>query len=471
MALSTKHPLYVDAAKDWEVMRHSYKGERIVKEQGAKYLPPTSGMRLDGMSHGQAGLAAYNAYKTRASFPETVTDAVEAMLGVMHHKPAAIELPRALEPMRDNATPRKESLQMLLERINLQQLITGRVGMLLDLPRRPITGPVLPYIVLYDAENIFNWDIRRREEDKPQTPDFIVLDESEYERDTNFDWELVNKYRVLVLDGDTYKAGVFEDQHEGVNLASLVTPVVGGITLDEIPFVIANSKDIVFDPDDPPIVGLARIAMLIYRGEADYRQALFMQGQDTLIIIGDTEQKGNYRTGANAVISLGPGADAKYIGVDSQGLPEMREALVNDHTRASQKGGQLLENVGQERESGDALRIRVAARTATLNQLAITGAFALQELLRIEAKWVGANPEEVLVKPNLDFVDEALSGQTLVEYITAKTLGAPYSLKSIHKQMSDKGITEMSYEEELAAIAEEPELVPEPTDNTGEPSA
>ena len=135
MAIDSKHPLYIEFSDDWTTMRDTYAGERIVKEAGAKYLSPTSGMQEDGMTNALAsGSLAYTAYKKRAYYPDIVSDAVEAMLGVMHHKPPVIELPPQMESMLESATQDNESLSMLLRRINEEQLTTGRLGLLADLP-------------------------------------------------------------------------------------------------------------------------------------------------------------------------------------------------------------------------------------------------------------------------------------------------------------------------------------------------
>ena len=117
-------------------------------------------------------------------------------------------------------------------------------------------------------------------------------------------------------------------------------------------------------------------------------------------------------------------------------------------------------------ESGEALQMRVAARTATLNSIALTGAFALQSILRIAARWIGANPDEVIVTPNLDFADEQLEGKTLVDFMNAKMLGAPISIESIHKVMQDRGLTDFSLEQELTKIADEIPTNTPPSDNS-----
>lgn len=460
MAANSKHPAYIAALPDWIVMQHTNAGERTIKSNRETYLSTTSGQRADGMASGQEGRAAYDAYLARAHYPSVVNDAVEAMIGVMHHKPPKIDLPAALEPMRESATVHSENLEMLLRRINEGQLVDGRVGLLLDLPGVAVIGSVKPYIAMYKAQDILNWDDGRREVLVAQNLNMVALNESEFERKNDFEWEFEGKTRMLILgDPDTnqprgegvYQVALFDDNDTNFNAADLVTPSIAGNFLDKIPFVFINSKDVVPMPDKPPLLGLANLALAIYRGEADYRQALFMQGQDTLVVIGDTTEESR-RTGANASINLPIGGDAKYIGVNSMGLIEMRQSLENDRAAADQRGGALLDSDSREKESGDALKIRVAARTATLNQIALAGAFGLEQLLKIAAEWMGANPEEVSVKPNLDFAGDELASRSLLELATAKNMGAPLSNRTIHDQMSEKDLTKLTFEEELAEI-------------------
>lgn len=444
------HPSYSLFLTDWVTMADCYRGERTIKEKGTLYLPATPGHNADGMESGQKGWTDYTAYKTRARFPDFVAQAVEALLGVMHRKPAVIKLPKKMEPLLEKATIQGESLQMLLRRINTNQLVAGRVGLLADVPDEAPAN-VLPYIAMYEAQAIRNWDDQGGAELL-----MTVLDESTYVRQDMFEWNYVQQQRVLLLDEGVAKMAVVKDNF---SMDSLVAPSIAGRTLERLPFVIINSKDIVADPDDPPLLGLAQLALACYRGEADYRQTLFMQGQDTLVIIGGTGDD-EVRAGAGAKIEVGTGGDAKYIGVSAHGLSEMRQAVEADHEKAAEIGGQLLAASDGNAESGDALRIRVSARTSSLNQIALAGAEGLKTTLRTMAEWVGANPEEVEVTPNLDFTDDTMDGPTLVSFMTAKSLGAPLSKRSIHNILRKKELTEMTYEEELAEIEKE---APEPT--------
>lgn len=467
MALSSTHPQYARFLPEWQLCRDSSKGERSIKERRGLYLPATAGMEMDNVSVvGSVGYKAYNAYLTRAVYHDFFAQAVEWAIGVMWSKPPEIELPPQLEDLRERATPTGETLEQLLRRINIEQLIMGRLGILADMPKVPDPAKPLPYLAVYQAETIINWDAGRIGEATDPGLDLVVLDESEDVRQPgDFTWERVEKYRALLLGelsktdaggtGMKYRAGVFEAS--AFNEKDLIEPAVRGKTLDRIPFQFINSKDLIPTPDDPPLLGLARLALAIYRGEADYRQALFMQAQDTLVVIGGDEEKA-YRIGAGATIAVKEGGDAKFIGCNSQGLPEMRSALENDKSQAKEMAGHLVDKSSQK-ESGDALNIRVGAQTATLNQIARTGAEGLRRSLRAVAEWVGADPDAVIVEPCLDFSNEALTGRDLVDFMTAKSMGAPISLKSIHGVMVEGGMTEMTLEEELDEIAEEEPLI------------
>jgi hypothetical protein len=151
-----------------------------------------------------------------------------------------------------------------------------------------------------------------------------------------------------------------------------------------------------------------------------------------------------------------------YIGVSSTGLPELRQSIENDRKLAEAKSGQLIDATGSKQESGAALQTRIAAQTATLNQIALTGAAALEQLLRAAAEWIGADPEAVKVTPNLEFADLVMTGKDLTDLMTAKNMGAPISKESIHKIIETRGLTEKTFEEEMELIADEDPLLGTP---------
>ncbi len=470
MSIDSVHPEYSDFIDSWVSMRDFYKGERVVKSKRTTYLPPTKGMLEDGMYPGQLGYSVYDAYLKRSLFPDVVKIGIETYLGLMHKKDAIIELPSRMEPLRESATLYGESLQMILRRINEEQLVTGRAGLLLDLPQSVVNTEPIPYITIYSAENITNWDDGSVETGSIDL-NLVVLKESGYIRENSFDWKFIDKFRVLQLGSflenekegaSVYSVGTFSNFNSSLqfNESEMITPQLRGAYLDKIPFVFVNSKDIVSSPDEPPLFGLGRLALAIYRGEADYRQNLFAQGQDTLVIKGaiqnvDSDSQGPVRLGVGSLIKLDETGDAKFIGVSSGGLPEMRLSLENDYKRAETKAGQLIAN-NSGVESSVTLRTRIESQTATLNQIAITGANALEKILKTCAEWMGLNPSEVSVQPNLEFTsDYEATGLDLMNLKTFQIQGGPISDRSLHAVMKDRGITKMEYDDELKEIEKE----------------
>lgn len=468
MSVNSSHPSYDKFAKQWALLRDFYEGEAYVKEQRETYLLPTAGMNIDGMNVGESGRDAYDSYLARAVFPDYVADAIEISIGLLHQKEAVIELPPELEPLRNKASIKGESLISLLRRIHIEQLIPGRLGLLVDLPEKPdLTNP-MPYIALYKAETILNWD-ESNDSINTDEVNLVVLNESGYRRVENrFNWEIRNQHRVLELKNGVYQQGVFENGSDYVDL-DMKPPVLLGRTLPKIPFVFINSKDLLPEPDNAPLIGLANDVWAIYRGEADYRYNLFMQGQDTLVVIGGTRANkapgddDSLRVGAGSRIDVDLHGDAKYIGVSANGLKEQRTCLENDRKRAATKSGRLI-GTKSNVESGEALRVRLAAQTATLTQIAITSAAALEESLKTIATWKGADASKVKVIANLDFTELGEQGLELVNIMTARRNGAPLSLESIHENLVDKGLTVLTYEQEKEKIknenAEMPFLAP-----------
>lgn len=456
--ISTQHPDYTEADKDWVVMEDGHGGERKVKERGSVYLPTTSGQRALGIESGKEGAALYEAYICRANYPPLLKDTANALVGIMNKEPPVIELPSALEDMEKMATARGEPLTALVRRIQLNQLLYGRTGILADVD----ASRDLPYLVDYSARQILNWDDEVEDlESAERRVTLAVLDESRNVRD-GFRWSWVNKYRSLELVDGKYQVTI----EDGGARGAPIFPSIQGKAIEQLPFVFINDADLTPELGDIPLLGLARLALTIYRGDADYRQALFMQGQDTLVIIGedvDTEDPDQQLiVGAGAHINIpNENGDAKFIGTESDGLSEMREAQGNDFERAGQYGLQMMSK-GSGAEAAETLKIKVAARTATLVNIAETSAAGLENILRLCAEWVGANPDEVNVEPNTDFIDEAMPAAELLGYMNAKSRGAPLSTRSIHALMRKGDVTALTYDEETEELDSEP-----PPDDTG----
>lgn len=479
-SVSQQHTHYSKFLKKWETMRDCYNGQDTIKDAGVKYLPPTAAMEYDGMTGEKPGLKAYNAYKGRAVFPDVVSDAVELLGGMAHREQALIELPAKMEPLLKSATKTGQTLQQLLEMITEAQLKTGRLGIMADWPADAVSG-TLPYIVIKNETSLINWDLATHDDGEGRAAlGLVVIDECGDVRD-GFEWKHRDQYRVLALSciaaeltgdksleagDDRYMIAVVEGDR-AVTADDFIEVNSGRGTVNEILFEFVNACDTAPDPDKPPLGGLANMALTIYRGEADYRQSLFMQGQDTLVVKGrqrpaivegstSAEAEGDVRTGTGAVINVKPDGDAKYIGVNGQGLGEQRQAIENDYARAGAAGAKLLDSSGGGKEGAEALHIRVSTRTATLPRISSTGAAALESLLKRVARSMNLNPDEVKIEPNKDFAALPTQAADVLQLVQAKLSGLQISDKSIHDYARRKDLTRLKWDDEQTEIAGEP---------------
>lgn len=445
MSIDSKHPEYDSWIESWVRSRDVYDGPARIRDKIELYLPPTTSMWKDGMQIGQVGRKNYESYAERALFHDYMAEAISFNIGVLHQNPLSVQLPASMESMIERCTPEGDGLEGFLRRMNVEQLICGRVGIMADLPTDPTLGEI-PYLSLYRAETIINW----------HGSNLVVLDETGDVMNDSFDWTLVRRYRVLRLDG-VYSVLVDQEGNR-----SEVVPTYRGRTLDRIPFHVANTTRAGLEVEKPPLLGLADLCLAIFRAEADYRQHLHHQGQDTLVVKGRSAQSegDEIRLGVGSVINLNIEGDAKFISVGEEGLSAQRAALEDDKSRASQMATALRDQTSREAEAAKALEIRQGSTTATLRTVAVTAGRVLQDLLRDVAVWIGANPDEVVVEPNTDFSTSSIEPKAIVDMMTAKTMGAPLSIETIHQRMQEGGVTTFTYDEEMEKLAEEEPLLP-----------
>ncbi len=439
-AVDSRHPDYVARADQWRLMRDTTGGEGDVKAAGIEYLPQPSGFKAQE----DGGKALYAAYQRRAQFPEIVAPTVHGMVGVIHRTEAQIEMPAAMEPLWEKATKDGLPLEALHRRITAELLTTGRYSLLADAASE---GSDLPWLAGYTAEALINWADDRT---------LFVLDESGLKRE-GFSWEQEQRFRVLDLVDGRYAVRTYTGSQ--LTAGEILNPTGrGGSAITEIPFVVIGARDLSLPPELPPLVGVARSAIALYQLSADYRWQLFMTGQETLVVInGDAPSA----VGAGAVIAIKQGdqqgtPDVKYVGPAGTGIAAHRTAIQDERAAAAQAGARLFSSEGKTAESGDALRIRLAAETATLTSIAQSSAQGLEKALRHIAVMIGHQPDEVTVKPNLSFVDSTLTPAEAQALVSLWQNGA-ISYETLYERLQHGEIasSERDYEAELALIGEE----------------
>lgn len=432
MPISAKHPDYIDREEEWLHIRHANRGLTAIRKEGAKYLPMPSGFgaQPDG------GIEMYRAYQLRARFPDIVAPMLRGMVGIIHRNEAQVEMPDALIPLWERCTLDGLPLEAFHRRITHELLMTARYGILTDV--KP--GEAQPHLSGYSTESIINWSGDR---------DFFMLDETGLVRNA-YDWVERKQFRELRLDGGTYKQLVFDGDAEGQSGQEVAPSRRGaGGTLDEIPFVVATARDLSLRLEEPPLIGVARAALAMYQLDADYRHQLYNGGQETLFVMGAKELP--TVIGAGVTHGLPMGGDAKYVGPTGTTIEAHRTAIEEAKADAASVGAQMFDRQSGD-ESGEALRLRFAAQTASLTTIAQTSAQALERSLRYAAVFMGLDPELVVVKPNLRFVDTVMTPEAarkLMELWTGRAISKLTLFENLQRGEIISNEREFEDEEEL----------------------
>lgn len=398
MAVDNLHPsITADRKAEWQLTRDALDGESQIKARGETYLAKPSG--FNGAPDQGAGL--YRAYKMRAQFPEILSPSVASMIGIIHSKETEVVMPDAMQGIWERATNDEQpaTIEAFHRRITRSLLTIGRFAVLADAP----LGGGDPYLVGYDGDAVINWD-----------RDFFVVDESGMVRN-GFDWVDVKKYRVFTLEDGRYVQTVYTG--DNLQTGEVVTPrATGGKMLDRVPFAIASAVDLSPRIITPPMIGVSRAALAIYQLSADYRWQLFMSGQETLFVY-NADAPATVGAGVVVGISGSDGLDAKaeYVGPSCLGIAAHLAAMDDNRKAAINAGARLFESTDKAQESGEARKLRFASETATLMSVAQASAGLLEMGLRDCARFMGLNPEDVVVTPPTDLMDQTITPDELAK--------------------------------------------------------
>lgn len=450
-AVDAKHPLYnQDRITEWRTMRETYAGETVIKRMGERHLPKPSGWSAPMFADG--GASIYAAYIARATFPEIVSNAIRAMVGVIHAKEPQIQIPSKLEYLWEKATPDGLPLERFAARITSELLLTGRYAVLADAPID--RGNV--YLAGYPAESLINWSPDR---------DLFVLQEQVPKR-SGFSWTNQTQTRVLQLVNGAYQSQLYLD---GAVAGEAIEPKTAkNQRLGFIPLAVGGAVDMDLRPDTPPLIGVARAALGYYRLDADYRLALYQAYQDTLVFFDVAEKEGKNgqkisfspaSVGAGVTLSVHskgdqfPPARAEYVSPSGKAIEAHEKAKQEALDLAAKSGARLFDNSQRSQESGEARRLRMASETATLQTVAHASASILERSLKNAAIFMGLDDSEVSVTPNKNLLQGDMTAQELQSQVGALMSGA-ISYETFYENLRAGGIAseERDAQEEAALI-------------------
>lgn len=432
------HVDYAVRQVHWAKIRDALEGEDKVKDQGEQYLPKPS-----GMDQGQ-----YNAYKTRASFYAVGDRTLRGLTGMVFRHEPVVKVPTRMEPMLDNLTVDRYSLNVLADEIVREVLSVGRYGLLLDFARES-TSQALPYIATYYAEDIINWE-QEYYEDRKVVTRVVLKDDID-----NAYGEDVKKYLELLLVDNVYtmrrweikytaegNATGQEQETPAFQMTDELQPSIGGKTLNYIPFVFVNPYDMRPDITKAPFLDLVNMNLSHYRNSADYEHALYLTAQPTPWVSGEfTEENKPRSIGSGTIWYLSVDGKAGMLEFEGSGIEAQRQAMDDKEKRMASLGARMINDSSTRQETAETARLRGRGETSLLTSTVNMVTEALNNIMKRAAEWTGSNPEDVEIDLNNDFVETRLTPEELNALVKSWQSGA-ISYTTLYRNLQKGEIVE-----------------------------
>jgi len=430
MPVETPHPSYNDSVNKWNRCRHTANGSDAVKDSKTLYLPMLE----------KQDVLEYDAYRMRAMFFGATGRTVQGLLGAVFRKDFNIQYPEYLINQLESITPTSMELKDFARKVVYEQLVVGRVGILVDADKE--NSDVINASI-YTAENIVNWKTKRSNGKESLT--LVVLRET-YEGKTNDVYESKQKeqYRVLSFgltekgESSAYMQTVWRKREGGEsnNASSFmmvseetVVPRIRGVAMDHIPFYFINAESLSSAVVKPPLLDLVDVNLSHYRTSADLEHGAHYTALPTAWLAGfTTDGSKEFRIGsATAWVSEEIGATAGFLEFKGQGLESLRNLKKDKEQLMAVLGARMLEEQKKAVEAADTHRLRQSGESGALTTIADTASEGIENVLQMIARWSGASEaqiEAIKFDLNTDFASARMTPQELTSLMQAWQGGA-----------------------------------------------
>lgn len=427
--VSQEHPDYLDNTSLWKANRDAYKGQKEIKKNTTTYLPMLGYHR----EAGEAGKEAYATYLNQAVWFDGTYRTVTSSVGLIFRKPPFVQGGESVKKYEEDFTVDNRSLNTAAEELVREEVIQGRVGILVSYPDIDTTDlsqqevedqNIHAYSAIYKTESIINW---RLEKVKGKVvPTLVVLAEEGIPWNTSdrFYTQTTTQYRVLELDEEGYyKQSLYRttgDLGSTSNLEPSETyyPRMNGEKLSYIPFFPIAPNGIDWEVARSPIQGITNLNIAHYRNSAIYEAALVITASPTAVLKGySAETDSKLILGGNNAITLPTDGDAKFLEYEGGGLDSIEKSMNTKKKEMAVLGLRLLSSEQNINEGADTASIHKVGEQASLSSIAHSVSDALTSALKLMVKW--DNPDE-----NIDDVKVTLNSDFSPSLLTSNDLNA-----------------------------------------------
>lgn len=416
--IENQHPEYITRLKEWDKCNDCYTGEGAIKARTNVYLP-----KLERHDDSTEGKARYSDYLDRATFFGVISTVVIGRVGQIMRIPPRTSFAPAQQDWANTIMRDKSNLNELIKRVLTEIIITGRVGLLLD---RPEEGGN-PYVVLYKAQDIVNWEVQNDQLIR------VVLKENTVVKSETTDGKTIQvtqpRYRELrINEFNQYEVAIHLARDGKYYESEVITPKNAGLTINVIPFQFINTDSISSATSKPPLLDLANLNIAHYRNSADYEQLLHRVGvAATFYASGIDEDEANdpnnLATGPDVRwYSRNPNAKYGILEFSGASASAMESAMLEKMQMMATIGGQLVQRHRKQVETAETARLRSASENSTLDTIVSTVEIGMTQLLEISAEWLNVS-QEILFKLNRDYLNDRWSPEEMKAVNEAEMLG------------------------------------------------
>lgn len=419
-----KHPQYTEYSSVWTKCRDAADGERSIKSKGVAYLKPLAGQIVGNDTE------AYDAYLDRASYFNATGRTVETMYGLVFRKPMTKKVPASIEEWLKDITLSDETLAEFALSLVIEDIITGRCGILVEQPPVPAAPLTVaekqaigsrPYFVLYKTESITNWKYKRINNR------YILANvwlEETYEDEKG---ETKEQFRQLTLDTGVYQQLIWRKPATGWEVVETITPLKNGQPLAEIPFFPIAPQKPKLDVVSPPIESLADVNISHFKNSADLENGIHISGMPTAYVTGidETGADGDKTTiylGSSTILTLPKDATAGFMHVGSGGFASLEKAMDRKEQQMAALGARMLSPEKKEAEAAETHEIKRGGENSVLATIAGVVERQLTKALQFAADWEGIDGE-ISIELNKDYIPVTFTGADLTAFVAARQAG------------------------------------------------
>lgn len=398
------HPSVHYHQVDWDILRDTYQGERMVKEKGGEYLPKPSG--LDD--------SEFAFYVENATYFNMINRTVGALVGtIFRRNPVINNLPEKLVGKLRSITKDGQSLRSFTRRAAKEVIHMGRYGVLVDMPKDGGT----PYLTGYVTEAILDWTTEMIGDREELTE--VLLMEAKLQPNSAQRNAVTRGYgiriRALRLINGVYQQHVYDslatEVYPDLNRIpnEIVTPTNRGTPLKSIPFKVFGTDSNSPDIERSSMLDIAQMNISHYRSYAHLEHGRWYTATPVYWASKATsERTGEYTLGASVVWELSAGESAGVIEFNGNGLKFLENAIATKEAHISTLGGRVIGvTTSSVSESDNQVAMKDRNEQALLLNVALSLDEGFTEVLKWWATWQDVKiPEadQISIEFNKDFM-------------------------------------------------------------------